>query len=389
MTLRQSIAVIGRQQLAAMQDHFSRLPVELAVEILAYLYFSDLLPLRRVSRFWNNLIVRNEGVIARRCLENTNLPSFVTRLFPPPPTAELRLNYLYIVGVKHRFIVCSKVAEHMCGTLSESSLLNIFPYRGDLRVQAGRLKSRLVTVLFYIYHYFENYKRALWDCAVSSRADNAGAATGKVTVGNGAEVPINNFDIQFQILSSYEGYMPALVESVVQILTSLFAFIPEHVQAATFCLNGLPRLLQMAEDNPRGWSRYIFWSGYIHERIPDRQAWRVAEEKWYAGLTSDSAPGAGETEEKEKSPKTEEVLESASSGGPPEHFEEEHITPDEMKWILRGMPQRRIDICSTAAVRCVQDTRGIRYRPGFVGEVDFFDILPETPYDNVFEDCRW
>ncbi|KAJ4295806.1 hypothetical protein N0V88_004508 [Collariella sp. IMI 366227] len=234
---------------------FAALPSELQVEILASLPLSDVLNLRRTSRFFHALVSMNETPITRYHLAH-HIPAYAKRLYPPP--IEVPLNFHYLCGIWHRLHVAAKMSYLICEWASKELFLrNTEEKKKEFAPQRERMRRRLIPRVFTIFHFFETFRKL----HLQYLAENDG---------NGLQnTPQVLRQIESQILSMYDDrtllgvheVFPLVMASfdrrlrppsyVGRVERSLRGYLrekpPEEVHVAILCLGGMRQVEKIWE----------------------------------------------------------------------------------------------------------------------------------------------
>ncbi|KAK6363049.1 hypothetical protein TWF730_000496 [Orbilia blumenaviensis] len=154
---------------------FFTLPVELQLEIVTKLIYSDIISLRKTSRSFNALIVTNEHEIARQQIQTFVEPRYVA-LYPPSIPNKPTFEYLSRLATKS--IAASELAKSLATQLYDDFHDKYFdPHPASAKVLIIRyITERLRFSLMIIQHFLEQFaERKLRRDRVngySSRADD-------------------------------------------------------------------------------------------------------------------------------------------------------------------------------------------------------------------------
>ncbi|KAK6509282.1 hypothetical protein TWF481_004040 [Arthrobotrys musiformis] len=154
---------------------FFMLPVELQLEIVTKLIYSDIISLRKTSRAFNSLIVANEHEIARRQIRVYVEPRYVA-LYPPNVPNKPTFEYLSKLATKS--IAASELAKALATQLYNDFHDKYFDFhsQSDKSLIIRYITERLRFSLMIIQHFLEQFaERKLWRDRVNgypSRADD-------------------------------------------------------------------------------------------------------------------------------------------------------------------------------------------------------------------------
>lgn len=253
--------------------------MELRVQVIALLPLSDVLNLRLASRQWHAMVTFNEVTIVRYHLAH-QIPTYATRLYPIPETANLNLHYL--CGLWHRLHVAAKLSWLMSEWITKEIFLKTTEeQKAAFSIPRERMRRRLIPLLFTIFHFFETYRTLHLEYIKEH--------------GHGLErTPYTLNPIEAQIMNMYDDRTLLQVHQVFPVVVSSFcrrlrppsyAGIveraltrhwrekpPDEVHTAVLCLGGLRQVLRLWE-------------------VKGYNSRREAVDVWYKGIQETKKPG--------------------------------------------------------------------------------------------------
>ncbi|KAK6357304.1 hypothetical protein TWF718_001620 [Orbilia javanica] len=152
---------------------FLALPVELQLEIVTKLIYSDIISLRKTSRTFNSLIVENEHEIARQQIQVFVEPRYVA-LYPPSIPYKPTFEYLSRLATKS--IAASELAKSLATQLYTDFHDKYFDFHPetDKTLVIRYITERLRFSLMIIQHFLEQFaERKLWRDRVNGYASRA------------------------------------------------------------------------------------------------------------------------------------------------------------------------------------------------------------------------
>ncbi|KAK6536278.1 hypothetical protein TWF281_000520 [Arthrobotrys megalospora] len=152
---------------------FFKLPVELQLEVVTKLIYSDIISLRKTSRAFNTLIVTNEHEIARRQIQVYVEPRYVA-LYPPSTLNKPTFEYLSKLATKS--IAASALAKALATQLYDDFHEKYFdPHPANAKILIIRyITERLRFSLMIIQHFLEQFaERKLWRDRMNGYASRA------------------------------------------------------------------------------------------------------------------------------------------------------------------------------------------------------------------------
>ncbi|KAK6537959.1 hypothetical protein TWF694_010854 [Orbilia ellipsospora] len=154
---------------------FFRLPVELQLEIVTKLIYSDIICLRKTSRAFNSLIVTNEHEIARRQIENFIEKRYVILY---PPNSPTKPSFAYLSKLATKSIVASELSRALVSQLYEEFQDKYFESHASeakpliLRYMSERLRFSIMIIQHFLEQFAERKLRHDRHNGYASRADD-------------------------------------------------------------------------------------------------------------------------------------------------------------------------------------------------------------------------
>ncbi|EPS44591.1 hypothetical protein H072_1408 [Dactylellina haptotyla CBS 200.50] len=154
---------------------FFRLPVELRLEIVTKLIYSDIISLRKASRSFNDLIVSNEHEITRRQIQVFIEPRY-TILYPPDSPTKPTFAYLSKLATKS--IAASELSRALVTQLYDEFQDKYFePHSSDakpliVRYMTERLRFSIMVIQHFLEQFAERKLRHDRHNGYASRADD-------------------------------------------------------------------------------------------------------------------------------------------------------------------------------------------------------------------------
>ncbi|KAF3934304.1 hypothetical protein ABW19_dt0206189 [Dactylella cylindrospora] len=135
---------------------FFRLPVELQLDIVTRLIYSDIISLRKSCRAFDNLIVLNEHEIARRQLQTFVEPRYIA-LYPPDSATQPSFAYLSKLATKS--IAASELSRALVTQLYDDFQDKYFdPHPVEAKALIIRyMTERLRFSIMVIQHFLEQF----------------------------------------------------------------------------------------------------------------------------------------------------------------------------------------------------------------------------------------
>ncbi|KAF3926399.1 hypothetical protein AA313_de0204382 [Arthrobotrys entomopaga] len=154
---------------------FFGLPVELQLEIVTKLIYSDIVALRKSSRAFNNLIVANEHEIARRQIE-TFIEKRYTVLYPP--NSPTKPSFAYLSKLATKSIAASELSRALVSQLYDEFQDKYFESHSVdakpliLRYMSERLRFSIMIIQHFLEQFAERKLRHDRHNGYASRADD-------------------------------------------------------------------------------------------------------------------------------------------------------------------------------------------------------------------------
>ncbi|KAK6516559.1 hypothetical protein TWF506_006464 [Arthrobotrys conoides] len=152
---------------------FFTLPVELQLEIVTKLIYSDIISLRKTTRAFNSLIVTHEHEIARRQIRIFVEPRYVALY---PPTLPNKPTFEYLSKLATKSIAASELAKALATQLYNDFHDKYFDFhpQSDKALVIRYITERLRFSLMVIQHFLEQFaERKLWRDRVNGYASRA------------------------------------------------------------------------------------------------------------------------------------------------------------------------------------------------------------------------